>query len=199
MYSAVNLRPYLQASPSHPSYWFLSISYFNVVLPSFIPRSVVPSSTFWHRARAAKEQSARMAKTPMFISRCRLMAEERCGRARVWAKEDDERELGTYKPPPPASASTQPSKPRAPSSALIGLSMLGNLDGIYKHAAFPAFKLHSLTTGSRQRAGGMLLFGYTFAGKLWISLGYDENGLDKQVVESFWENVLQAMDEFLLA
>lgn len=198
MYSAVNLRPYLQARPLHPSYWFLSIGYFNVVLPNFIPRSLQPSSTFWHRARAAKEQSAKVAKTPMFVSRCRLTAEERVQRARMWAKEDDERERGTYNPPPPAPTSAQPTKPRAPSSALIGLSLLGNLDGTYKHATFPAFKLHSLTTGSRQRAGGMLLFGYTFAGKFWVSLGYDENGLDKEVVETFWKNALQVMDEFLL-
>ncbi|KAK0481727.1 hypothetical protein IW261DRAFT_1550776 [Armillaria novae-zelandiae] len=33
----------------------------------------------------------------------------------------------------------------------------------------PKPALHTLTTGSRQRAGGMLLFGYTFVGKLWIS------------------------------
>ena len=198
MYSAVNLRPYLQARPLHPSYWFLSIGYFNVILPNFIPRSLQPSSTFWHRARAAKEQSAKVAKAPMFVSRCRLTAEERVQRARMWAKEDDERERGTYKPPPPAPTSAQPTKPRAPSEALIGLSLLGNLDGTYKHATFPAFKLHSLTTGSRQRAGGMLLFGYTFAGKFWVSLGYDENGLDKEVVETFWKNALQVMDEFLL-
>ncbi|KAI6047920.1 hypothetical protein EDC04DRAFT_2620572 [Pisolithus marmoratus] len=195
MYSAVNLRPYFELNPPHGSYWFLAVGYFNIILPNFIPRSIEPSATFWHRARSAKVQSAKVAKTPMFVSRCRLTAEERGQRARMWAKEDDERERGTYTPPPPAS--TQPTKPRVPSSALMGLSLLGNLDGMYKHATFPAVKLHTLTTGSRQRSGGMLLFGYTFAGKLWISLGYDENGFDKEIVEKFWQNVLDAMDEFL--
>lgn len=193
MYSAVNLRPYFKVNPPHDSYWFLAVGYFNVVLPNIIPRSIAPSSTFWHRARSAKVQSAKVAKTPMFVSRCRLTAEERGRRARMWAKEDDERECGTYTPPAPAPTPAQPVKPRVPSSALIGLSLLGNLDGMYKHAAFPAVKLHTLTTGSRQRSGGMLLFGYTFAGKLWVSLGYDENGFDKEVVEKFWENVLSAI------
>ncbi|KAI6163872.1 hypothetical protein EDD17DRAFT_1475849 [Pisolithus thermaeus] len=197
MYSALNLRPYFKLRPPHDSYWFLAVGYFNVVLPNFIPRSIEPSSTFWHRARSAKFQSAQVAKTPMFVSRCRLMAEERGRRARMWAKEDDERERGTYTPPAPAPTPAKPTKPSVPSSALIGLSLLGNLDGIYKHATFPTVKLHTLTTGSRQRSGGMLLFGYTFAGKLWVSLGYDENGFDKEVVERFWQNVLDAMDEFL--
>ena len=68
----------------------------------------------------------------------------------------------------------------------MGLSLLGNLDGIYKHANFPSIRMHTLTTGSRQRNGAMLLFGYTFAGKLWISLGYDENGFADDVVDRFW-------------
>jgi len=80
----------------------------------------------------------------------------------------------------------------------MGLSLLGNLDGIYEHTRFPSIRLHTLTTGSRQRAGGMLLFGYTFAGKLWISFGYDENGFDEKVVQTFWQNVNDAVDEFLV-
>ena len=39
MYTALNLRPYLKAEKAlNDSYWFLAISYFNVVLPTFIPR-----------------------------------------------------------------------------------------------------------------------------------------------------------------
>ncbi|KAG1783532.1 hypothetical protein EV702DRAFT_1208638 [Suillus placidus] len=194
MYSALNLRPYFTVKPANDSYWFLAISYFNVILPTFIPQSIDLSSVFWHRARVAKEQSTQAAKNRMIVSRSLLMAEERGQRARLWAKEDDERERGTFVPPPPAADTTL----RTPSAALIGLSLLGNLDGIYKHGTFPAIKLHTLTTGSRQRSGGMLLFGYTFAGKLWVSLGYDVNGFDKVTVEQFWENMLRTMDELLL-
>ncbi len=110
-------------------------------------------------------------------------------------KEDDEKARGVWVPPPPKPAAQGPA--RAPSAALIGLSLLGNLDGIYKHANFGDVKLHTLTTGSRQRAGGMLLFGYTFVGKLWISLGYDENGFEKETVDKFWDNLLRSTDEFL--
>lgn len=58
--------------------------------------------------------------------------------------------------------------------------------------------LHTLTTGSRQRAGAMLVFGYTFAGRLWLSLGYDENGFADGVVERWWAEVLKGVDEFLV-
>lgn len=196
MYSALNLRPYLTSnSVLNDSYWYLAIGYFNVVLPAFLPTSSDLSATFWHRARAAKAQSTDAAKNPMTVSRSREMARERGERARAWAKEDDDKERGVWKAHVP---SPKKSSQRPPSNALIGLSLLGNLDGIYKHSTFPDIQLHTLTTGSRQRSGGMLLFGYTFVGKLWLSLGYDENGFDKDTVERFWGNLLSCTDEFLI-
>lgn len=133
------------------------------------------------------------------------MARERGERARGWAKEDDERANGTWVPPVKKVGSegtttkepVLPLRAKVPSTALMGLSLLGNLDGIYKHAKFPAVKLHTLTTGSRQRHGAMLLFGYTFAGKLWLSLGYDENGFAEGVVDRFWTESIACVDEFL--
>lgn len=206
MYSALNLRPYFSVPrpPPWDSYWFIAIGYFNVVLPAFLPAdraAVAPA--FWHRARQAKEQSARAAKHPLLVSRTREMAQERGARARAWAREDDARENGTWVAPPlpaPSAAPTEPVLParaEAPSTALIGLSLLGNLDGMYKHAGFPDIRLHTLTTGSRQRHGAMLLFGYTFVGKLWVSLGYDENGFAEGFVDRFWTECLRAIDEFL--
>ena len=47
-------------------------------------------------------------------------------------------------------------------------------------------------------AGGMLLFGYTFAGRLWLSLGYDEEGFEPETVKKWWEGVLNGINEFLL-
>ncbi|TFK77390.1 hypothetical protein BDN72DRAFT_40739 [Pluteus cervinus] len=198
MYSALNLRPQLVTTPAiNDSYWFIAIGYFNVVLPAFLPKSTQDvSATFWQRARSAKEQSTDAAKNKRLVSRSREMAAKRAKQARVWAKEDDDKANSVWKAPPPApKKDTGP--PRPPSNALIGLSLLGNLDGIYKHATFSEIKLHTLTTGSRQRQGGMLMFGYTFVGKLWISLGYDENGFDKDVVDKFWHHVLAGVDEFL--
>lgn len=196
MYSAVNLRPYLLANPIlHDSYYYLAIGYFNVVLPSFLPRPHDLASIFWHRARSAKKQSADAAKNPMAIPRTREMARERGVRARIWAKEDDDKATGIWTPP---AAPTKPQE-RLPSNALIGISSLGNLDGIYQHAAYGAIRLHTLTTGSRQRSGGMLLFGYTFVGKLWLSLGFDENGFEKEVVDKFWESIQTSIQEFLIS
>jgi len=197
MYSALNMRPNLLADKRlNDSYWFIAIGYFNIVLPSFLPKSGDDASTFWHRARSAKVQSIKAAKSRMGVSRCREMAAERGARARIWAKEDDDKAAGIPNPPKPAAVAG-PSKPKVPSNALMGLSLLGNLDGMYKHATFPEIKLHTLTTGSRQRSGGMLLFGYTFVDKLWVSFGYDEAGFEEKTVQTFWKNVIEAINGFL--
>ncbi|KZT30818.1 hypothetical protein NEOLEDRAFT_1144356 [Neolentinus lepideus HHB14362 ss-1] len=199
MYSALNLRPYFPLQPLHPSYWFLAVGYFNVILPSFLPSSCSAEQIFWHRARKAKAQSAAAAKNKLITERTQEMARERGARARQWGREDDEaerreraKEAGVVLPELPKPQPQVKSNPKPPSQALIGLSLLGNLDGIYKHTSFPAIKMHTLTTGSRQRPGGMLLFGYTFVGKLWISLGYDVNGFGEDA-GVFWEKLLEAV------
>ncbi|KAF6766679.1 hypothetical protein DFP72DRAFT_867287 [Ephemerocybe angulata] len=196
MYSALNIRPHLQANERlNKSYFFLCIGFFNIILPSFLPIHADHGKIFWHRARSVKAQTAKIAKSPSLISRSKEMAKERGTRARMWAMQDD----GVECTMEPLKSSPLPDGPsKAPSRALIGLSMLGNLDGIYKHPSFPSIKLHTLTTGSRQRHGGTLLFGYTFVGKLWLSLGYDVNGFEEGVVQTFWHNLLTCVDEFLL-
>lgn len=201
MYSALNLRPYFTTKALNDSYWFLAIGYFNVILPNFLPKTG-QEKTFWHRARQAKVQSTQAAKNKMIVSRTRQMARERAGRAQAWGKEDDEREQGTWAAPAPAPAGPDvkdilPARPAAPSAALMGLSLLGNLDGMYKAAEYPDIQLRGLTTGSRQRNGAMLLFGFTFAGKLCLSLGYDENGFADGVVDNFWKEMQHCTEEFL--
>jgi hypothetical protein len=199
MYSALNLRPYMAKSPA--SYWFLAVGYFNVILPAFMPRTIPDAQTFWHRARLSKDQSIRAAKNSMAVYRTHEMAKKRGVQARAWGKEDDQKANGTWVPTPPVSPQEEtpiaPLPSKAPGNALIGLSLLGNLDGIYKHQDFKSIKMHTLTTGSRQRSGGMLLFGYTFVGKLWLSLGYDEEGFEKETVGKFWNGLQAAVDEFL--
>jgi hypothetical protein len=69
---------------------------------------------------------------------------------------------------------------------------------MYKHANFPKLKLFDLTTGSRQRPGASLLFAYTFAGRLFFSLGYDKNAYPEGSVETFWDEMLRFTREFML-
>ena len=196
MYSALNLRPYMYKSPA--SYWFLAVGYFNVVLPAFLPRTSSDAQTFWHRSRQSKDQSTRAARNCMAVYRTHEMAQKRGAQARAWGKEDDQKANGTWVPTPPQTpTATLALAPKAPSNALIGLSLLGNLDGIYKHQDFDSIKMHTLTTGSRQRNGAMLLFGYTFVGKLWLSLGHDEEGFEKETVNKFWSELQAAVGEFL--
>lgn len=215
MYTALNIRPYLlPEATANRSYWFTAIGYLNVVLPTFLPSSSDREAirkTFWHRARSAKKQISQAAKHPLLVSRAHQMATLRGERARRWAREDDEKDAGIWTPPTPAvtpkisqqrpetEVATKPwTLPPAPSTALIGLSMLGNLDSMYAHADYPSLVLHTLTTGSRQRNGAALLFGYTFARKLWLSLGFDEEGFADGMMQRWWSEVLRGVDEFLI-
>ncbi|OJT05139.1 hypothetical protein TRAPUB_4065 [Trametes pubescens] len=192
MYSALNLRPYFSPECARPapwdSYWYLALGYFHVVLPSFLSSDpALLERTFWLRARQAKEQSIRAARSPLAASRTHEMARERADRAReqgVWvASCSSTRHRSDANSPP--KTSVLPQRAKVSSAAFIDLSMLGNLDGIYKHAGFPDAELHTLTTGSRQRHGAMLLLAYTFKDRLRIILGYDSNGFEGDVVNRF--------------
>ncbi|KAH7322044.1 hypothetical protein B0J17DRAFT_723724 [Rhizoctonia solani] len=215
MYTALNTRPWSDHASKDESFFRLNIGYFNVILPSFVPSDRESAhKTFWHRARLAKAQSTSAVKSPFIIARTQITARRREEQAIKWAKIDDEaagRRNGLPTPMSTPVEEKQPSLPNvnspiqtdqptpkpAPSTALMGLSLLGNLDGMYKHAAYGPIKLTELTTGSRQRVGAMLLFSYTFVGKLWLCFGYDENGFERGVVEEFWKEVLSGVDEIL--
>ncbi|GJJ09624.1 hypothetical protein Clacol_003847 [Clathrus columnatus] len=192
MYSALNLRPYIPPSTSDDcsskirslsdSYWFLAVGYFNVVLPSFLARSV------FHRARLVKRQCMAASKSQLLLSRTRCMANERSVKAQKYAMIDDD-ELDVKM----NQVDIRLTKSTSESAALLGLSLLGNLDGIYQHDDYhPSVILNTLTTGSRQRSGGLLVFGYTFAGKLWLSIGYDKESYNHQV-EVWWDEVVKEM------
>ncbi|KIO16701.1 hypothetical protein M407DRAFT_85718 [Tulasnella calospora MUT 4182] len=206
MYTALNLRPY--TLPFDSSYWMTALGFFNVILPSFLPsRSRVGEktswktlrSTFWHRARSAKAQSTRASKHPLVASRAREMARQRSETAKAFAVEDDAKEPGLAMPPrTPMSPSSIIEPSTAPSTALLGLSHLGNLDDIYKHSDYPSIRLQTMAPAVRMRPGGLLLFGYTFAEKLTFNLEYDLNGFKDEVVEAWWRDVLRGFDELLI-
>jgi hypothetical protein len=183
---------------SPTSYWFLALGYFNVVLPALIPRTISDAQTFWHRAHLSKNQIIPAVKNPMAVYRIHEMSKKRGAQARAWWKEDSQKADGIWIPTPPISpqddAPVTSLPPKAPSNTLMGLSLLGNLDGIYIHQDF---KSTALADGSRQRNGGMVLFGYTSIGKFWLSLGYDEEGFEKETVGKFWDGLQVAVDEFL--
>ncbi|OCF33645.1 hypothetical protein I317_02848 [Kwoniella heveanensis CBS 569] len=200
IYSALNLRPNMLPSPtaSTDSFFHLAVGYFNIVLPTLLP-SIPISDLFWHRARMTKSQTIKAVKSPFVVARSRETSVVRKQRAVKWAKiDDEEEERARQRTTPTISPSQNEKKPAISQKALMGLSMLGNLDGMYKHAAFPELELKSLTTGSRQRAGGLLLFAYTFAGKLWFSLGYDKNGFAPGEIEGFWAEVQALVEEVLI-
>ncbi|GAA5918840.1 hypothetical protein JCM1841_002765 [Sporobolomyces salmonicolor] len=241
IYSALNVRPFLKKEDQR-DYYHIAIGYYNVILPSFLPKSIPLSTYFWHQAASVKHQTSRAVKSPFLPSRTQLMALERERRSIGFEKADEAKRLqqqqakqgttgiegalqglgisaaekqeseegrkvreaesmkvegekakaaGTTK----VQATGRPEK--VPSAALMGLSMLGNLDAMYKHVDYHGIELHTLTTGSRQRPGALLLFAYTFAGKLWLSLGYDSHGFQEGVIEGWWDELLNGVDELL--
>nr|XP_019007907.1 uncharacterized protein I206_07543 [Kwoniella pini CBS 10737]OCF46688.1 hypothetical protein I206_07543 [Kwoniella pini CBS 10737] len=215
IYSALNLRPNMLPSTSEnfESFFHLAVGYFNIVLPTLIPSTITLSELFWHRAKMTKNQTIKAVKSPFVVSRSRNTSIIRKERAIKWAIIDDKQieensNIGleiikknppqTLQLPTPENTPIIPEERKISQKALMGLSMLGNLDGMYKHSSFPSLQLTSLTTGSRQRNGALLLFAYTFAGKLWFSLGYDKNGFPSGVIEGFWQECQDLIDEVLL-
>nr|XP_018259757.1 uncharacterized protein I303_07825 [Kwoniella dejecticola CBS 10117]OBR81915.1 hypothetical protein I303_07825 [Kwoniella dejecticola CBS 10117] len=198
IYSALNLRPnMLPATPeSSESFFHLAVGYFNIVLPTLLP-SIPVSDLFWHRARMTKNQTMKAVKSPFVVARSRNTSIVRKDRAVKWAAIDD-KEAEEAKAKQLNGNGNGNAERKVSQKALMGLSMLGNLDGMYKHASFPSLELTSLTTGSRQRNGALLLFAYTFAGKLWFSLGYDKNGFPAGVIEGFWQECQNLIDEVLV-
>ncbi|TFK35776.1 hypothetical protein BDQ12DRAFT_725811 [Crucibulum laeve] len=184
MYTAMNLRPHLSALHPTNTYWFIALTYFNIVLPAFLPET---QEVFWHRARTVKNQIRNMIQSPFLKARALEMAKTRVARSR-----------GENAQMPTLETSTESSLPPAPSAALLGLSLIGNLDATYNRSSYPSFHLHSVTTASRQKAGGLLLLEHTFAKKLWLHLCWDENGFEEGHIEKFWAALREAVHELLM-
>ncbi|KZT30819.1 hypothetical protein NEOLEDRAFT_1174188 [Neolentinus lepideus HHB14362 ss-1] len=196
MYSALSLRPYLKPAPPLSSDLFLAVGYFNVVLPSFIPKDSDEAKLFWHRARSARDQCFRTAKSQMLPFRSREMAHKRAEQARAWAVIDD---TNAGSAPKLKEQPTAPADifPKVPSATLLGISLLGNVNSLSDIAKAPLFEVKGMTPGVRQRAGGMLMFSFTFMQKLWIVVNWDELGYDREVFDTFWNGVVAGVDEFL--
>ncbi|KAJ4477533.1 hypothetical protein J3R30DRAFT_229929 [Lentinula aciculospora] len=272
MYTALNLRPYLTPHPSSTC-WFLALTYFNVVLPSFMPGTIV---AFWNRARSVKAQTRKVVQSPFLTYRAMTGAKGRAARVRG-TPDRIVRPPTTFVPSSnpglasesiagpvvntstalPASinnvqaASGDIKLPSAPSAALFGLSLIGNLDNIYtqstsysrRHISGPSstspsstynsissapsfpfpsaasllsalypsiqdpqstdciqiINIHTVTTASRQKPGGLLLLEHTFAKKLWLHLCWDVNGFEAGHIERFWECLEDAVEELLIS
>ncbi|ESK89226.1 hypothetical protein Moror_5174 [Moniliophthora roreri MCA 2997] len=181
MYTAINLRPFLLPHPTS-TYWFLALTYYNVVLPAFLPTK---PSAFWLRAQSVKSQTRKVVQSSFLPYRAMEMAKIRSSRAQgkpmSYPRFLEER--SSLEPPP--------------SACLLGLSLIGNLDVTYTRSAYPSIELHNVTTASRQKAGGILLLEHSFARKLWLHLFWDEMGFEEGQIEAFWQNLQDAVVEFL--
>ncbi|KAJ7098306.1 hypothetical protein C8R44DRAFT_811305 [Mycena epipterygia] len=181
LYTAANLRPHL-APQSSASQWFLALAYFTISLPAFVPAK---KAGVWHRARAAKAQMQQAVRSPLLPARALLSAAARARRTPPSA----------FVPPPESPA--LPARPAA-SAALLGISLIGDLDRTYARAAYgPGVHLHSVATASRLKPGGLLLLGHSFGARLVLQLCWDSMGFAEGEVERFWAALTDAVTEFL--
>jgi hypothetical protein len=192
MYTALSLRPYLKPPPGgdDASYWFLALGYFNVVLPSFLPAS---RDVLWSRAKSVGRQTQKVLRSPFLIPRVKIASAQRGARARGT-------DVTSIVPPADALKELSP-RQVAPSAALMGLSLVGNLDKVYdpaKGGYADSIELHSVTTASRLKPGGLLLLAHSFAGQLWVHLCYDSNGFAEGKMEAFWNELGQIVKEYLV-
>lgn len=63
----------------------------SVILPSFFPSSVSPSTVFWHQALSVRSQTSKAVKSPFLAAHTALMALERERRSIGWEREDDDK------------------------------------------------------------------------------------------------------------
>lgn len=189
LYSALNLRPYLQPGGD---WYHIAIGYYNIILPSFLPSTISPAEAFWYRASVVRKQTSDVVKSKWMASRAKLMALERERRAIGFEKEDERRRLekraeesgeglgqalmglgigfGGEAPKVVAlevKKVEEKKKVVAPSTALMGLSMLGSelcclstfaaqadssvipdLDGMYAHKNYHGLQLHTSVAAS---------------------------------------------------
>ncbi|KAJ7699489.1 hypothetical protein B0H16DRAFT_1836277 [Mycena metata] len=239
LYTAANLRAHLAPQPSgaatSPSHWFLALAYFTISLPAWAPAT---KAGMWLRARAAKTQMQKAVRSPLLPTRALLSAAGRARRApssssssasatSASAGSDNEKpksvksKSAPFAPPPENPA--LPSRPAA-SAALLGISLIGDLDRTYLRSAYspqiapssstqikpeitptlttPRIHLLSVATASRLKPGGLLLLGHTFGGRLvlqlcWDCMGFAAPGQGEGGVEAFWEGLGGAVGEFL--
>ncbi|KAJ7885180.1 hypothetical protein B0H14DRAFT_3739447 [Mycena olivaceomarginata] len=184
LYTAANLRPHL-APQSSISNWYLALAYFTISLPAFLP---VNNAGIWHRARLAKAQMQHAARSPLLPARALLSAAARARRTPP---------SPSAFVPPPTESPELPTRP-ATSAALLGISLIGDLDRTYARAAYgPGVHLLSVMTASRLKPGGLLLLGHSFGGRLVLQLCWDRMGFAEGEVERFWIALTSAVPEFL--
>lgn len=184
LYTAANLRPHL-APQSSISNWYLALAYFTISLPAFLPAN---NAGIWHRARLAKAQMQHAARSPLLPARALLSAAARARRTPP---------SPSAFVPPPTESPELPTRPAA-SAALLGISLIGDLDRTYARAAYgPGVHLLSVMTASRLKPGGLLLLGHSFGGRLVLQLCWDRMGFAEGEVERFWAALTSAVPEFL--
>jgi hypothetical protein len=195
MYTAISLRRYL---PPTSSYMSLALGYCNIVLPSFLPRSADPRAMFWLRARSAQSQMRKLTRTSLLLGRSQLMFMARGQRAKAFAVKDDEAD-GTLSPQKPSHIPPPPQTgPSFPSVALMGITCMGELDGIYDAARYSDIKLVDVFGQVRKAKGGILLASSTVNGRLSLVLGWDAAAFSPGVIDEFWGHFVRGLREFAI-
>ena len=221
-------RPTQSSQQPLDDWVYPTLAYQNFVLPSFLPSSPPEENIFWYRAQCVKKQSRDYIRHALLSGRTLRSYEERCQRAIRFATEDDSAEPSLRNvawpvnraPPAPsiparlvqgpssaaiteelASSRQGPSPllPKAPSIALMGLTLTGDLDRIYKHSKhYGEVIVESLRGSARQAPGGILIAGRTLNGRMTFSLLVDRSSFEEGVLRTFWDCCGRCVGEYMV-
>ncbi|KAF8317106.1 hypothetical protein DL93DRAFT_2226469 [Clavulina sp. PMI_390] len=223
-----------ETSVLQPDPAYVALGYFNVQLSDGVqPKDDMAAiNDFWARAREAKRQTAEAIGSPHMIARNVLMSEERGARSVRFAMEDD-----GYVPRPrwaaglptrAASTNASPSLPSspplpkpapipapiikaAPAAALMGLSLMGNVDATWSYHLYPTITPTLCHCGTRKAYGGSLVIVWSCREALYVNFGWDEKafpefdaiipdgkGLGGVGMRALYQDMREVIAEFIL-
>ncbi|KAF8323806.1 hypothetical protein DL93DRAFT_2104111 [Clavulina sp. PMI_390] len=205
LYSAINVgpvvrreEPFSQSTPHN--HFHLALAYLNLVLPAFLPRtpsanvqrnSELEEAIFWHRARTVKRDTASFINHKLLGARVLSSYKDRVARAIRFAQEDDQAVAAAGHGLPPSLAP-------APSAALIGLSLIGDLDKLYRRAEYGPIQLLDCIPTYRKNKGGILVYCRSFLECMTVGLILDVGGLEKDLLDEFWKQFQRCIREYVV-
>lgn len=92
-----------------------------------------------------------------------------------------------------------PLMPKPPSAALMGFSLIGNIDAVYqKSKHYGPLLVERVRVSNRRAKGGMLATSRMLNGKMMIGLILDEGGFEGDVVKEFWDECIRCIKEYMV-
>lgn len=152
------------------SYWFTALGYFNIILPSFLPKPNDLVGCFWHRARSARAQTIVSTNSPLLVPKSLVMSAGRQARAQ-----------GQGQPPSVPRDHPQP-RPEQGSMRHLAFRKLGQ--DIHPRRVRAERRAPQCHDSESVASSGIPALGAYLP---WFHLVWDQKGFGAGTVERFWE------------